>query len=230
MEEKKLKDNKIFDRGFIIITSVYVIFLILFGLTINEASKSNLIQERLINPLKEYNLLQKKNIENEKLMEKLISPNRNKRTTSKNEPTKQQTSQQPAPQQKTTTNQNLTIHYEDNNDSTEPSNQNTPKKEPEEVKKCHRVEIEEEGLKSNKCYSWDDYSKLQKYLFELNRYKSLRDSAEKRIKMTCGADTESAKEFFKDSCEDAKDDKKEAENKINEYKGKIREMISKGWD
>lgn len=214
MEEKKLKDNKIFNRGFVIITSAYVIFLILFGLTINEVSKSNLVQEKLINPLKEYNLLQKRNIENEKLMENLISLNRkNKRTVSRTEPAKQLTPQQ------SNSNQNSTTQY--NN-----TDQTPPKKERE----CHRVEIDEKEFKSNKCYSWDDSVKLEGYLFELNKYRSIRDSAERRIEMTCEADTESAREFFKDSCEDAKNDKKEAENKIGDYKNKIREMISKGWD
>lgn len=212
MEEKKLKDNKIFNKGFVIITSAYIAFLILFGLTINEASKSNLIQNRLINPLKEYNLLQKRNIENEKIMEKMLSINRNRKTTSKTEPAKQQTPQQPGNNQ--------------NQQNTQPLTQTTTKKE----KECYRVEIDEKEFKSNKCYSWDDSVKLEGYLFELNKYRSIRDSAERRIKMTCEADTESAREFFKDSCEDAKDDKKEAENKIGDYKNKIRDMISKGWD
>ena len=212
MEENKLKEKKIFNRGLVVIASTYVVFLILFGLTINEVSRSSLIQNRLIDPLKEYNLLQKRNIENERLMEKLLSINRNKKATSKSESAKQPTPQQPS------NNQNLNTQHT--------TNQTTPKKE----KECYRVEIDEKEFKSNKCYSWDDSIKLEGYLFELNKYRSIRDSAERRIEMTCEADTESAREFFKDSCEDAKDDKKEAENKIGDYKNKIRDMISKGWD
>ena len=212
MEENKLKEKKIFNRGLVVIASTYVVFLILFGLTINEVSRSSLIQNRLIDPLKEYNLLQKRNIENERLMEKLLSINRNKKVTSKSEPAKQPTPQQPS------NNQNLNTQHT--------TNQTTPKKE----KECYRVEIDEKEFKSNKCYSWDDSIKLEGYLFELNKYRSIRDSAERRIEMTCEADTESAREFFKDSCKDAKKDKKEAEDKIGEYKNKIRDMISKGWD
>lgn len=216
MEEGKLKENKIVSRGLFVITFTYVAFLILFGLTISKVSKSNLIQDKLINPLKEYSLLQQRNIENEELIREITSLERelkkNKKATSKSEPAKQPTSQQPS------NNLNLSIQYN--------TNQTAPKKE----KECHRVEINEKEFKSNKCYSWDDMVKLEDYLFELDSNRSMRDSAERRIEMTCEADTESAREFFKDSCKDAKKDKKEAEDKIGEYKNKIRDMISKGWD
>jgi len=41
MEEKKLKENKIFSKGLMIITFAYVAFLIMFGLTVNKISNSN---------------------------------------------------------------------------------------------------------------------------------------------------------------------------------------------
>lgn len=215
MKEKKLVENKIFNKGLIVITISYVIFLILFGLTINEVSKSNLIQDKLISPIKEYSLLQQRNVENEKLIKEMTSLERNIKTTSQSEPSIKQNTQQPS------TNQNLNTQY-----NTKPIVQ----PEPEEERKCYRVEIEEDEFKSNKCYTWDNMVKLENYLFELEKNRNIRDSAEGRIEMTCEADTESAREFFKDSCEDAREDKKEAEDKIGEYKNKIREMLSKGWD
>lgn len=218
MKENKSKDNNIFNKGLIVITFTYITFLILFGLAVNEVSKSNLIQDKLTGPLTEYNLLQKRNVENEKLIKEMLSPDRNKKTTSQSEPEKQQTAQQPSTNQ---TNQNLNTQY---------NTELIVQTEYDEEKKCYRVEIEEDEFKSNKCYSWDDSVKLNNYLFELDKNRSMLDSAEGRIEMTCEADTESAREFFKDSCEDAKEDKEEAEDKIGEYKNKIREMISKGWD
>ena len=215
MKEKKLVENKIFNKGLIVITISYVIFLILFGLTINEVSKSNLIQDKLISPIKEYSLLQQRNIENENLIKELTSLERNKKTVSKTEPSIQQTPQQPS------TNQNSNTQYNTNT---------TVQSEPVTERKCYRVEIEEDEFKSNKCYSWDNMVKLEDYLFELDKNRMMRDSAESRIEMTCEADTESAREFFKDSCEDAREDKEDAEDKIGEYKNKIREMLSKGWD
>lgn len=218
MEDKKLAQNKILNKGFMFITSSYVIFLILFGLGINEVSKSNLIQDKLISPLREYNLLQKRNIENEKIIKEMISIDRNKKTISRTEPAKQLSPQKPNTIQ---TNQNL---------NTQQYTKPTVQKEPEEERKCYRVEIEEDEFKSNKCYTWDDMVKLEDYLFQLDKNRMIRDSAEGRIEMTCEADSESAREFFKDSCEDAKEDKEEAEDKIGEYKNKIREMLSKGWN
>ena len=218
MEEKKLKENKIVSKGLMIITFAYVAFLIVFGLTVNKVSNSNLIQDKLINPLKEYSLLQQRNIENENLIKEMTSLERNKKTVSKTEPSIQQTPQQPSTIQ---TNQNLNTQY-----NTKPIVQPKPKEERE----CYRVEIEEDEFKSNKCYSWDNMVKLENYLFELDKNRMMRDSAESRIEMTCEADTESAREFFKDSCEDAREDKEDAEDKIGEYKNKIREMFSKGWN
>ncbi len=215
MEEKKLKENKIFGKGLIVISFAYITFLILFGLTINKVSNSNLIQDKLINPLKEYYSLQQRNMVNEKIIKELTSLERNKKTVSKTEPSVQQTPQQPS------TNQNLNTQY---------TTKTTVQPEPKEERKCYRVEIEEDEFKSNKCYSWDNMVKLEDYLFELDKNRMMRDSAESRIEMTCEADTESAREFFKDSCEDAREDKEDAEDKIGEYKNKIREMLSKGWD
>lgn len=215
MEEKKLKENKIVSKGLMIITFAYVAFLIVFGLTVNKVSNSNLIQDKLINPLKEYSLLQQRNIENENLIKEMTSLERNKKTVSKTEPSVQQTPQQPS------TNQNSNTQYNTNT---------TVQSEPVTERKCYRVEIEEDEFKSNKCYSWDNMVKLEDYLFELDKNRMMRDSAESRIEMTCEADTESAREFFKDSCEDAREDKEDAEDKIGEYKNKIREMLSKGWE
>jgi len=215
MEEKKLKENKIVSKGLMIITFAYVAFLIMFGLTVNKISNSNLIQDKLINPLKEYSLLQQRNIENENLIKEMTSLERNKKTVSKTEPSIQQTPQQPS------TNQNSNTQYNTNT---------TVQSEPVTERKCYRVEIEEDEFKSNKCYSWDNMVKLEDYLFELDKNRMMRDSAESRIEMTCEADTESAREFFKDSCEDAREDKEDAEDKIGEYKNKIREILSKGWD
>ncbi|HNU76555.1 MAG TPA: hypothetical protein PKL88_02480 [bacterium] len=215
MEEKKLKENKIVSKGLMIITFAYVAFLIVFGLTVNKVSNSNLIQDKLINPLKEYSLLQQRNIENENLIKEMTSLERNKKTVSKTEPSIQQTPQQPS------TNQNSNTQYNTNT---------TVQSEPVTERKCYRVEIEEDEFKSNKCYSWDNMVKLEDYLFELDKNRMMRDSAESRIEMTCEADTESAREFFKDSCEDAREDKEDAEDKIGEYKNKIREILSKGWD
>lgn len=215
MEEKKLKENKIFGKGLIVISFAYITFLILFGLTINKVSNSNLIQDKLINPLKEYYSLQQRNMVNEKIIKELTSLERNKKTVSKTEPSVQQTPQQPS------TNQNSNTQYNTNT---------TVQSEPVTERKCYRVEIEEDEFKSNKCYSWDNMVKLEDYLFELDKNRMMRDSAESRIEMTCEADTESAREFFKDSCEDAREDKEDAEDKIGEYKNKIREILSKGWD
>ena len=215
MEEKKLKENKIVSKGLMIITFAYVAFLIVFGLTVNKVSNSNLIQDKLINPLKEYYSLQQRNMVNEKIIKELTSLERNKKTVSKTEPSVQQTPQQPS------TNQNSNTQYNTNT---------TVQSEPVTERKCYRVEIEEDEFKSNKCYSWDNMVKLEDYLFELDKNRMMRDSAESRIEMTCEADTESAREFFKDSCEDAREDKEDAEDKIGEYKNKIREMLSKGWD
>lgn len=218
MEEKKLIENKIFHKGFIVITISYVIFLILFGLTINEVSKSNLIQDKLISPIKEYNSLQQRNIENEKLIKELLSIERNKKTVSQSEPSIKQNPQQPSSNQNS---QNLNTQY-----NTKPVLQ----PEPEEERKCYRVEIEEGEFKSNKCYTWDDHIKLEDYIWELNKNRNLLESAERRYEMTCEADTEQAREFFEDSCEDAKEDKEEAKENIDKYKDKIRDMLSKGWD
>jgi len=218
MEEKKLKENKIFSKGLMIITFAYVAFLIMFGLTVNKISNSNLIQDKLINPLKEYNSLQQRNIENEMIIKEITSPERNKNTTSQSQPSIEKTPQQPSTNQ---INQNTSTQY-----NTNPKVQSEPVVE----RKCYRVEIEEDEFKSNKCYSWDNMVKLEDYLFELEKNRNMRDSAESRIEMTCEADTESAREFFKDSCEDAREDKEDAEDKIGEYKNKIREMLSKGWD
>lgn len=218
MEEKKLKENKIFSKGLMIITFAYVAFLIMFGLTVNKISNSNLIQDKLINPLKEYNSLQQRNIENEMIIKEITSPERNKNTTSQSQPSIEKTPQQPSTNQ---INQNTGTQY-----NTNPKVQSEPVVE----RKCYRVEIEEDEFKSNKCYSWDNMVKLEDYLFELEKNRNMRDSAESRIEMTCEADTESAREFFKDSCEDAREDKEDAEDKIGEYKNKIREMLSKGWN
>lgn len=95
---------------------------------------------------------------------------------------------------------------------------------------CYRVEVKEGEYKSNKCYTWDDHAELKRYVFELYSNTMSLESAERRIEMTCEVDSEQARNFLKDSCEDAREDKKEAEDNIEKYENKIKEMVSKGWD
>lgn len=95
---------------------------------------------------------------------------------------------------------------------------------------CYRVEIKEGEYKSNKCYTRDDYTELKNYIWQIDKNTMELESAERRIEMTCEADSEQAREFFKDSCEDAQEDKKEAEDNIEKYQNKIKDIVLKNWD
>ena len=78
-------------------------------------------------------------------------------------------------------------------------------------------------LKSDRCYSEDDYYDIQRlysdYKFEVGTI----DFIESRIEITCdGSD------FFKSSCEDAKKDLSDQKKLIEDLKSKIRKIISRG--
>lgn len=103
---------------------------------------------------------------------------------------------------------------------TQPQVYIAPKKVTEE---CLNFKIESGELKSDRCYSEDDYYDIQRlysdYKFEVGTI----DFIESRIEITCdGSD------FFKSSCEDAKKDLSDQKKLIEDLKSKIRKIISRG--
>lgn len=88
---------------------------------------------------------------------------------------------------------------------------------------CITYKIYEGDFKSEKCYTNKDYRDLTYYLSQYNSYAFQYNSASSTAEMTCdGSD------FFKKSCEDAEDRMDEAEDKMGDYKSKIKAIIARG--
>lgn len=91
------------------------------------------------------------------------------------------------------------------------------------VSNCIRYKITNGDFTSDKCYTQKDYSNLVSYLSEYNMAVFEYNSANSTVKFTC-----TGSDFFKDSCEDAKDRRDDAEEDIDKYKSKIKEIIARG--
>jgi len=88
---------------------------------------------------------------------------------------------------------------------------------------CVTYNIREGEFASNKCYMKKDYDDLMYYLQRFNSAVSSYNGAIASMKITC-----SGSEFFKNSCEEDKKEKQQAETDINNYRGIINGIIAKG--
>jgi hypothetical protein len=93
---------------------------------------------------------------------------------------------------------------------------------------CIRKNIREGEFASNKCYSRQDYEDLEYYLQKFNSSVFNLDAAEGTIRITCNCRVPQECEFFKQSCDEAKQKKSQAETDINRYRGIIQGIIAKG--
>jgi hypothetical protein len=88
---------------------------------------------------------------------------------------------------------------------------------------CISYKIREGEFASDGCYSQSDYEDLQYYLQQFNSAVFSFNSAGSSMSITC-----SGSDFFKNQCEEDKRQREEAEKKINEYRGIIQGIISRG--
>jgi len=88
---------------------------------------------------------------------------------------------------------------------------------------CTQYPIREGEFTSDKCYSAKDYSDLLYYLQRYDSAASVYNGAIASMNITCNGS-----EFFKDACARDTTDKTNAENDINNYKGIITAIISRG--
>lgn len=96
--------------------------------------------------------------------------------------------------------------------STEPQNE-----------KCIRYKIDSGDLKSDKCYTENDYYDIMDYYSDYKFLQTTIEFTKDRIENVCdGSD------FFKNSCEDAKKDLSSEQRELSELKDKIKKIISRG--
>lgn len=88
---------------------------------------------------------------------------------------------------------------------------------------CTYLNIREGEFASNKCYSKKDYDDLNYYLQRYNSAVFTYNGAISSMNITCNGS-----DFFKDKCEQDKEEKEEAEKSMSEYKGIIKDIISRG--
>jgi len=213
--------RKTMNRAGVILSILYFLFAALFGASILVLIKTGILQDMVVKPLVYYVKAQFKPDPYFKFT--LPSPSA---VPSSTEPATSKSGTQPVTNKNPATSTNVTpknteinvTHVRDDFDY------DIPEPEP----KCYDLEIDEGEFKSDKCYSWDDYVDLRGYLADLRTAELKLHSAESRIDMTCDCDTEQQCEFFKDSCEDAKEDKADAEDDIDRLEGKIETLISRG--
>lgn len=93
---------------------------------------------------------------------------------------------------------------------------------------CIRKNIREGEFASNKCYSPADYEDLNYYLQSYNNAVFNLQIANDSMKITCNCRVQQECDFFKQSCEDDKNKKTQAEADINNYRGIIQGIIAKG--
>lgn len=93
---------------------------------------------------------------------------------------------------------------------------------------CIRKNIREGEFASNKCYAQQDYEDLEYYLGRYNSAVFDLRSAENGMKITCNCRNDQECAFFKDSCEEDKQQKGQAESDIEKYKGIVHGIIAKG--
>lgn len=88
---------------------------------------------------------------------------------------------------------------------------------------CYRYTIYEGPFKSSKCYTQEDYSALQYYLSKYRMAEFAFKAAESSIKFTCD------KDFFKEACEEAKEQRSKSKKEMEKYANEINKIISRGW-
>lgn len=93
---------------------------------------------------------------------------------------------------------------------------------------CIRKNIREGEFASNKCYSQQDYEDLNYYLQRYNSAMFSLSGVENSMRITCNCRVQQECDFFKDSCERDKQQKSQAEADINNYRGIIQGIISRG--
>lgn len=95
--------------------------------------------------------------------------------------------------------------------------------QPSQAKTCYKYTIYEGPFKSSKCYTRDDYYALSYYVTKYDSAEFSKKSAESTIKFTCD------KEYFKESCENAREQKDKAKKDMEKYAKEINQIISRGW-
>ena len=90
-------------------------------------------------------------------------------------------------------------------------------------KACFKYTVYEGQFKSSKCYTQDDYEALGYYLGKYSSAEFSKESAESTIDFTCD------KDFFKNTCDNAKKEKKQAESDMSKYTNELVAIISRGW-
>lgn len=93
---------------------------------------------------------------------------------------------------------------------------------------CTRLNIREGEFAGNKCYSSQDYEDLNYYLTRYSNAQFNLGAAEGTIRITCNCRVQQECDFFKDSCEEARQKKSQTEADISKYKGIIQGIIAKG--
>ncbi len=88
---------------------------------------------------------------------------------------------------------------------------------------CTQYNIREGEFASNKCYSQQDYNDLIYYLDRFNSAVFSYNGAVGQMSVTCNGS-----EFFKNQCDVNKQEKQQAENDMNKYRGIIQGIIAKG--
>lgn len=96
------------------------------------------------------------------------------------------------------------------------------------VSNCITKNIREGEFSSNKCYSTQDYEDLQYYLQRFAGAEFDLRSAEGTIKITCNCRVQQECDFFKNSCDEAKAKKGQADSDIGKYRSIIQGIIAKG--
>ncbi|MBU1000398.1 hypothetical protein KKE78_03325 [Patescibacteria group bacterium] len=96
------------------------------------------------------------------------------------------------------------------------------------VASCIRKNIREGEFASNKCYSQQDFEDLQYYLQRYNSAVFDLQAANGSMRITCNCRVQQECDFFKQSCEDDKNKKTQAESDIEKYKGIIQGIIARG--
>lgn len=93
---------------------------------------------------------------------------------------------------------------------------------------CIRKNIREGEFASNKCYSQQDLEDLNYYLQRFDGAVFNKTSAEGTIGITCNCRVQQECDFFKNSCDEAKQKKSQAESDINKYRGIVQGIIARG--
>jgi len=88
---------------------------------------------------------------------------------------------------------------------------------------CFKYAIYEGPFKSSKCYNTNDYDALSYYYSNYISAEFSKESAQSTIDFTCG------KDYFKESCKNAKEDKEKAQKDMEKYSTEINQIISRGW-